>query len=60
MGHKNGKDLAEIFASLDLFIHPGPNETFCQAVQEALSSGTPCIVPTTGGPADLVAHGKTG
>ena len=60
MGHKNGEDLAEIFASLDLFIHPGPNETFCQAVQEALSSGTPCIVPTTGGPADLVSHGKTG
>jgi phosphatidylinositol alpha 1,6-mannosyltransferase len=60
MGHKNGEDLAEIYASLDLFIHPGPNETFCQAVQEALSSGTPCIVPTTGGPADLVSHGKTG
>ena len=60
MGHKNGDDLAEIYASLDLFIHPGPNETFCQAVQEALSSGTPCIVPTTGGPADLVSHGKTG
>jgi len=60
MGHKNGEDLAEIFASIDLFIHPGPNETFCQAVQEALSSGTPCIVPTTGGPADLVSHGKTG
>lgn len=60
MGHKNGNDLAEIFASLDLLIHPGPNETFCQAVQEALSSGTPCIVPTTGGPADLVNHGKTG
>ena len=60
MGHKNGNDLAEIYASLDLFIHPGPNETFCQAVQEALSSGTPCIVPTTGGPADLVSHGKTG
>ncbi len=60
MGHKIGEDLAEIYASLDLFIHPGPNETFCQAVQEALSSGVPCIVPTTGGPADLVRHGATG
>jgi len=60
MGHKTGEDLAEIYSSIDLFIHPGPNETFCQAVQEALSSGTPCIVPTTGGPADLVQHGKTG
>ena len=60
MGHKTGEDLAEIYSSIDLFIHPGPNETFCQAVQEALSSGTPCIVPTSGGPADLVQHGKTG
>jgi len=60
MGYKGGEDLAEIYASLDLFIHPGPNETFCQAVQEALSSGVPCIVPKTGGPADLVRHGATG
>ena len=60
MGFKAGNELAQIYASLDLFVHPGPNETFCQAVQEALSSGTPCIVPTTGGPADLVTHGVTG
>jgi len=60
MGFQSGEDLAKIYASLDLFIHPGPNETFCQAVQEALASGVPCIVPTTGGPADLVTHGATG
>ena len=60
LGFKNGEELAQIYASFDLFIHPGPNETFCQAVQEALACGIPAIVPRTGGPADLVAHGRTG
>jgi phosphatidylinositol alpha 1,6-mannosyltransferase len=60
LGFKSGEELAEIYASFDLFIHPGPRETFCQAVQEALASGIPCIVPTTGGPADLVTNGRTG
>ena len=59
-GFKSGNDLAMHYASFDLFIHPGPNETFCQAVQEALASGVPCIVPRTGGPADLVTHASTG
>jgi len=60
VGFKSGEELAQIYASFDLFIHPGPNETFCQAVQEALASGVPAIVPRTGGPADLVAQGRTG
>ena len=59
-GFKSGEELGAAYASFDLFIHPGPNETFCQAVQEALASGTPCIVPKTGGPADLVTTGSTG
>ncbi len=59
-GFQSGANLAAHYASLDLFIHPGPNETFCQAVQESLACGVPCIVPTTGGPADLVLSNETG
>ena len=59
-GFAAGEELAQIYASLDLFVHPGPNETFCQTVQEALASGVSCIVPTTGGPADLVTNNRTG
>lgn len=60
LGFKSGDELAKIYASLDLFVHPGQNETFCQAAQEALASGVPVIVPKSGGAADLVTNNKTG
>jgi phosphatidylinositol alpha 1,6-mannosyltransferase len=60
LGFKSGQELASIYASFDLFVHPGPNETFCQTVQEALASGVPAIVPKTGGAADLIVNNSTG
>jgi phosphatidylinositol alpha 1,6-mannosyltransferase len=60
LGERRGDQLARIFASLDVFVHTGPYETFGQTVQEALASGVPVVAPAAGGPLDLVDQERTG
>lgn len=60
LGLQQGADLGRAFASLDLFVHTGSAETFCQAAQEALASGLPVVAPAAGGLLDLVDPGSTG
>lgn len=60
LGHHDGQALSEAISSLDVLVHTGDCETFGQAIQEALASGVPVVVPAAGGPLDFVRHDHNG
>ena len=59
-GVLTGDRLSRAYASLDVFVHTGRHETYCQSAQEALASGVPVVAPRAGGPLDVVADGTAG
>ncbi|MEA2048704.1 MAG: glycosyltransferase family 1 protein [Campylobacterota bacterium] len=61
LGHKEGHELAQIYASSDFFCFPSVTDTLGQVVMEAMASALPVIVSDKGGPKTLVNQkGKDG
>ena len=60
LGFQERAQLATTFASLDVLVHTGSAETFCQVAQEGLASGVPVVAPAAGGLLDLVRDGENG
>jgi alpha-1,6-mannosyltransferase len=52
--------LADLLAAADLYVAPGPAETFGLAALEALASGTPVLTVDSGGVPELVRRSGAG
>lgn len=59
-GNLDGEDLAQAYASSDLFVFPSTTDTFGKVVLEAQASGLPVIVTDQGGPQENILPGETG
>ncbi len=59
LGWMGGKALAEVYASVDVFLFPSEVETFGNVTLEALASGVPCVA-SAGCSGHLVQHGVNG
>jgi glycosyltransferase involved in cell wall biosynthesis len=60
LGYREGIELAEIYASADVFVFPSRTDTFGLAVLEALASGTPVAAYPVPGPKDIIGESGAG
>ncbi|HLJ81551.1 MAG TPA: glycosyltransferase family 1 protein [Ktedonobacterales bacterium] len=60
IGYLRGAELAEAYASADVFVFPSLTETFGQVVLEAMASGLSVVAFDSEGMHDLVCHAETG
>jgi glycosyltransferase involved in cell wall biosynthesis len=59
-GYLRSAELAEAYASSDIFVFPSTTDTFGNVVLEAKAAGLPCVVSDRGGPCELVNDGIDG
>ena len=60
MGLQQSHTVGAAMAGLDVLVHTGPYETYCQVVQEGQAAGVPVVSVAAGGPLDLIEDGITG
>jgi glycosyltransferase involved in cell wall biosynthesis len=59
-GMRMGEDLAEHYASADLFLFPSITETFGNVVLEAMASGLPVVAYDCAAAREHIRHGENG
>ncbi|MFM1814375.1 MAG: hypothetical protein RLZ98_1070 [Pseudomonadota bacterium] len=59
-GKKTGEELAQCYASADVFVFPSLTDTFGIVMLEAMASGVPVAAYPVTGPIDVVEVGRTG
>jgi glycosyltransferase involved in cell wall biosynthesis len=60
VGYRYGEELAQLYASSDLFVFPSLSETFGNVILEAMASGLPVVGFKVQGPGDIIYNGRTG
>ena len=58
LGHRD--DVPAVLAGLDVLVCPSDHEPFGMIVLEALAAGTPVVASDSGGPAEILEHGRSG
>ena len=59
-GFLRGEQLAQAYASSDIFITPSTTETFGNVALEAMASGLPVVAANAGGLQNIIRHGYNG
>jgi glycosyltransferase involved in cell wall biosynthesis len=60
VGYRKGEDLADHYASSDIFAFSSLSETFGNVVLEAMATGLPVVALRAGGVGEIVQSGTTG
>ena len=60
LGFRSGRELADIYASSDVFVFPSRTDTFGLALVEAMAAGLPVAAYPVAGPRDILAGSGCG